>query len=569
MVLAAFVAAGVGLATSGTAQAAGPGGSALASGPAAPTAGKAAGLEALKKLPPKTYDSAADHTVVTPKAGARAAAPAQGAPAAAPLASTIGVGLHASVTSAHGMDLETQLTPSTSGTVAVTIAWGDGTTSAFTTSVSGGGLDKRTTSHKYASVGRFDITVTAKDAGNAVEATNTVTVETLGSEFTPHTPTRLLDTRSGLGAPATKVPARSTVALKIDGAAQIPVGVDAVVLNVTVTNATSDGHISIQPTKAKAETAETSNLNFVAGQTVPNLVVASVGYDGYVYLFNSSWQSIDLLADVTGYFAAKTASGYRSVTQTRVVDTREGLGAAKGQVPGLSSFDVQMTGRNGVPAGVTAVAVNLTATGPQDAGHLIAYPSGQAVPTTSNLNFTGGQTVANAAIVPVSADGRITIRNGSWKPTDVVLDVVGYYTPASRSALVPIGSPVRLMDTRMPDDSGKPNPLFARSYIALSLEGDVTVPQVDGWVLNATVTNTSGPGFLSVNPDPNLWSNYLNHTAVTPDRPVSSTLNWTAGQTVPNLAQTSGGRGGIVDFWNQGWQNVDVLVDLQGYYESN
>ncbi|MFE4975286.1 PKD domain-containing protein [Kitasatospora sp. NPDC056651] len=563
VVLAAFVAAGVGIATSGTAQAAAP-----SSKPASPAA-NAVGLDAIKQLPAKTYDSAADRTVVTAKPGARAAAPAQGAPAAAPLSATIGIGLRATLTSAHGVDLETQLTPSATGTVAVTIAWGDGTSDTFNAGIAGGGLDKRVTKHKYTSTGRYDVKVTATDTANAVEATNTLSLETLGSEFTPVAPARLLDTRWGVGAPAAKVPARGTVALKIDGAGQIPAGVDAVVLNVTVTNATADGHVSVQPTKTLAETAETSNLNFVAGQTVPNLVVATVGYDGYVYLFNSSFQSVDLLADVTGYFAAKAASGYKSVTQTRVVDTRSAIGAPLGQVPGLSSFDVQMTGRNGVPAGVTAVAVNLTATGPQDAGHLIAYPTGQAVPTTSNLNFTGGQTVANAAIVPVGADGKITIRNGSWKPTDVVLDIVGYYTPASRSALVPIGKPLRLLDTRLPDGSGKPTPITARNYIALSLEGDTTTPRFDGYVFNTTVTNTAGPGFLSVNPDPNFWSAYLNGTAVTPDRPVSSTLNWTAGQTVPNLTQSSSGKGSVIDFWNQGWQNADLLVDLQAYYESN
>ncbi|MFE4520305.1 PKD domain-containing protein [Kitasatospora sp. NPDC056783] len=568
MVLAAFVAAGVGLATSGTAQASGPA-QAPGSAPASIAAGSAAGVDVTKNAPAKTYSSAADRTVVTAKPGQRAnaAAPAQGAPAAS-LAATIGVGLNASVSSAHGVNLETLITPSATSTVAVTIAWGDGTSDTFNAYVSGNGTDTRTTKHKYTNVGRYNVTVTATDAANNVQATNTVTLETLGSEFTPVTPARLLDTRSGTGAPAAKVPAQGTVALKIDGVGQIPAGVDAVVLNVTVTNATSAGHISVQPTKNKAETAITSNLNFVAGQTVPNLVVATVGGDGYVYLFNSAWQSVDLLADVTGYFAAKTASGYRTVSQTRVVDTREGIGTAKGQVAGLSGFDVQLTGRNGVPAGVTAVAVNLTATAPQDAGHLIAYPAGQAAPTTSNLNFTGGQTVANAAIVPVSADGRITIRNGSWKPTDVVLDIVGYYTPASRSAYVPLYTATRLVDTREPRGGSPAAPVPARGYFALALEGNTTTPEVDGWVLNTTVTNTNGPGFLSVAPDPNYWSSYENNTAVFPDRPVSSTLNWTSGQTVPNLAQTANGRGGIIDFWNQGWQPADLLVDVLGYYES-
>ncbi len=102
----------------------------------------------------------------------------------------------------------------------------------------------------------------------------------------------------------------------------------------------------------------------------------------------------------------------------------------------------------------------------------------------------------------------------------------------------------------------------------MRLESDTTTPRVDGWVLNTTITNTTGPGFLSVAPDPNFWSAYLNGTAVTPQRPGSSTLNWTAGATVPNVAQTPGGKGGIVDIWNQSGQNADFIVDLLGYYQT-
>ncbi len=94
---------------------------------------------------------------------------------------------------------------------------------------------------------------------------------------------------------------------------------------------------------------------------------------------------------------------------------------------GQTGFDAEIAGRNGVPKGVTAVALNLTVTNPQQAGYLSAYPSGQPAPSTSSVNFSAGQTIANAVIVPVGPDGKITLRNGSGKPADVVVDVVGYY----------------------------------------------------------------------------------------------------------------------------------------------
>ncbi|WP_030244582.1 PKD domain-containing protein [Streptomyces sp. NRRL S-350] len=528
----------------------------------------------------KAFSSPADRTVVSPKsgAGAGAPAPAQGARAqAAPIAqdtpgaqgsSYLAISLYATTPTAHSLDLQTFVTVGNEAAVDVTISWGDGTTDTFSGTIPGYPSDMRHTTHTYAAVGTYDVKVTAKDTTHDVVATNEVKVVTSGAEFTPHPPTRLLDTRTGVGAAAEQVAGRSTVALKVAGAAQVPAGVSAVVLNVTVTDPAGPGHVSVQPAKDLAEGAETSNVNYEAGQTVPNLVVASVGADGYVYLFNAGWQPIDLIADVTGYFTPSPASGYRAVPQVRAVDTRDGTGTAAGQVAGQSSFDVDIAGHNRVPQGITAVALNLTATNPQDAGHLVAYPTGQATPTASNVNFTAGQTVANAVIVPVGPDGKITVRNGSWAPTDVVIDVVGYYTPDSRSALVPSRVPFRIVDSRK-DSWGRPaGPLPARSFFALRLESDTTAPRVDGWVLNTTVTDTTGPGFLSVAPDPNFWSAYQDGTASTPQRPGSSTLNWTAGATVPNVAQTPGGRGGIVDIWNQGWQDIDFTVDLLGFYQT-
>ncbi|WP_188298473.1 hypothetical protein [Streptomyces sp. CBMA156] len=539
--------------TSGTAQASGPGAK-----PAATTAGGAAPAQELQG---RTFSSPAERTVVTSEPGAQAPSGAQSSQHLVAFLTAMSAG-------AYSADLQSYVGVTENATVDVTVAWGDGTTDTYSSAVSSAASDMHRARHQYAALGTYQIKITAKDAANGIEAVNQIDFVTAGSEFTPHAPTRLLDTRSGIGAPAAKVPARGTVALKIAGNAGIPANATSVALNVTVTNTTGGGHVSAASQKDLAQSTETSNLNYDAGQTVPNLVVSYIGADGYVYLFNGGWQPVDLLADVTGYFAPVTAGGYKSVTQTRVVDTREGLGTARGPVAGQSGFDVTVAGRSGVPAGATAVALNLTVTNPQEAGHLIAYPSGQAVPTTSSVNFVAGQTVANAVIVPVGADGRISIRNGSWQPADVVLDVVGYYTPDSRSAFVPARVPLRLVDSRKNSWNRPAGPLHGRDFFAMRLEADTTEPKVDGWVLNTTVTNTGGPGFLSVTPDPNFWSDYQNGTQTVPQRPVSSTLNWTAGATVANVAQTPGGKGGMIDVWNQGWQDTDFMVDLFGYYQS-
>lgn len=492
----------------------------------------------------EVFSSSADHTVrrVVPSAQSRAASAAD--------SQALAVKLDSWGTSAHGMLVYSTFSGA-EGPLGVAISWGDGTTEVLTANAS----EPLVSKHAYAEVGEYTVTVTVTDPTTNTQAVNKVTVKTLASDFTPHAPLRLLDTRNGTGQEKGKVHAYSTTSIKVTGNGTIPDGVTAVVLNLTVTNTTASGHIIAWGTGR--DRPKTSSINYAPGETVPNLVIMPVGRDGYVNLDNRGWESVDLIADVTGYFNTTASSGYTSLSPTRFVDTREGRGTAKGQVAGQGSFGVQIGGVGGVPKGATAVSLNVTVTNPREAGHLTVYPSGQAAPTSSNLNFAAGQTVANSVIVPVGPDGRIMVRNGAWQPTDVVIDVNGYYTPDSRAAYVPNWwGPARMVDTRQTG-----TPLAARDYMHL-----LDAPNVEAYVLNATVTNTTGVGFLSVAPDPNSREQYENGTATPPARPVASTLNWTAGKTAANLVQASPADKGMVAFWNQGWENIDLIIDDFGYY---
>ncbi|WP_145791782.1 hypothetical protein [Kitasatospora atroaurantiaca] len=211
------------------------------------------------------------------------------------------------------------------------------------------------------------------------------------------------------------------------------------------------------------------------------------------------------------------------------------------------------------------MALNVTVTGSHEAGYLTAYPDGQQPPLASNVNFGPGQTIANSVIVPVGSDGKVSIFNGSPLPTDVVVDVVGYYSEASKSAYLPI-LPKRLLDTR---DSTKwsSGPLPNGDYIYMPLGN--RSPDITGFVLNTTVTNTKGAGYLTVSPDPNSLAQYNDGSAEWPDRPLVSTLNWLPGHTVPNLVQATPGPDGIVDFWNSGSGSLDLVVDAFGFYQND
>src|SRR5450631_288277 len=124
--------------------------------------------------------------------------------------------------------------------------------------------------------------------------------------FTSLVPSRLVDTRTGLGAPKAAVAPGGTVHLTVAGVGGVPnSGVSAVVLNVTVTAPTRAGFITVYGDGTTRPA--TSNLNFVAGQSVPNLVIAQVGAGGNVALYNGSAGTVHLVADVSGWFTNTNA----------------------------------------------------------------------------------------------------------------------------------------------------------------------------------------------------------------------------------------------------------------------
>lgn len=68
----------------------------------------------------------------------------------------------------------------------------------------------------------------------------------------------------------------------------------------------------------------------------------------------------------------------------------------------------------------------MTAVAPQTAGYVTVWPSGIARTNTSTLNLQAGQTIPNTVVVPVGADGKIQLFNGSGADIHLVVDVSGY-----------------------------------------------------------------------------------------------------------------------------------------------
>lgn len=242
--------------------------------------------------------------------------------------------------------------------------------------------------------------------------------------LTTTTPTRILDTRYGLGAPTGRLQPGGRIDLAVTGSSVVPAsGVDSVLLNVTAALPTKDGNLAVWP--AGAAEPNSSSLNFSTGTSISGLVVAKVGSNGRVSIRTSA--ATDVVADVVGWYP--TGADYQGLTPSRLLDTRNGTGvASSGPIASGGVVRLQVTGRGGVPStGVKAVVLTVVVTGPLQAGHLIAYPSGSVRPTTSNLNYVAGQTIANTAVVTPSSDGYVDIY--VYQSTQVVADVQGYLRP--------------------------------------------------------------------------------------------------------------------------------------------
>jgi hypothetical protein len=171
----------------------------------------------------------------------------------------------------------------------------------------------------------------------------------------------------------------------------------------------------------------TSNVQFAVGQTVPNLVLVAVGPDGKVDFHNASSGTVQLIADLAGYYSG-SGSLLTPVSPVRVLDTRNGTGGVPGPVAANASVSLQVAGVAGVPAsGVTAVVLNVMVTAPTAVGHVTVYPDGMGVPGTSNVQFAVGQTVPNLVLVAVGPDGKVDFHNASSGTVQVVADLAGYF----------------------------------------------------------------------------------------------------------------------------------------------
>jgi len=366
--------------------------------------------------------------------------------------------------------------------------------------------------------------------------------------YTAITPYRALGTASA----GTPVVAGTPAAVQITSATagEVPAGATAAVLNVTASAPTSAGYLELYPTGAAPATA-TSNVNFVAGETVANLVTVPLSASGSVTVANfAGTTAVDV--DVEGYYSAAGAGLYNPVSPVRVA----GTAAAGTPVAANTAVPVTVTGGT-IPTSATAVVVNLTAAGGTSASYLSAYAAGATPATTSSLNFTAGETVANRDVVNVGTGGQIEVYNFAGS-VNVDVDVDGYYGP-SGATFTALAAPVRVTDTRAGTAlNGTSIASGGTETFNLATTASGIPATATAVAANFTVVPGAAPGYITVYP-----------TGVT-TTPTASDVNWPASSgAVANFTQadTAGTTGGSAQVYNlNSGSPIDLVIDAFGYF---
>jgi hypothetical protein len=478
---------------------------------------------------------------------------------------------------------------SSTGTPTGTVTFSIGSVSLCTTPALVSGVGSCASS--AAPAGSNTVTAIYSDDGTFAPSTGSTSLEVADGPYNPIGAVRICDTRpnnpsnlisttgaqaaqcnGGSGNPGSTLTAGGTKSIIVAGDFGVPSNATAVVLNVTVVNPTAPGYLSVYAKGATQPMA--SNIDYVTGQVVPNLVEVGTGTAGEVTFYAS--MPADIVVDVEGYTSVAAAGLYTSLPNpVRICDTRAGDPSTLDSPPvnqcnGANNVgetlaaggtkDIQVTGISTIPAGATAAVLNVTVANPGAPGYLTAYPQGGGTtPTASNLDYLAGQVTANRVIVPLSAGGLFTVYSSAR--ADVVVDVSGYYASGSGTEFNAEPTPVRICDTRPNNPSnlsgssrqcnGAPlNPGQSRIVNVSSLAGVPSTARAV--VVNLTGVSPSAPTFLTV-------------FASSLPSPLVSDLDEVSGDVRANMAVATLSSTGTMTIFND-TGSIDVVVDVLGWY---
>lgn len=283
-----------------------------------------------------------------------------------------------------------------------------------------------TTVVKVPTGGRIRVHSTA----GATHVTAAVTGYWPTGSFGAIAPGRLANTRTGYGTPKKPLGPGKALTLTVTGRRGVPeLSTDAVALAVTAVGPSAPTTLRVY-TQGTSRPSPATLVAPTRGRSVTALAVVPLGESEQVVVRNESGRT-DVTVDVLGYWPDTLTPTYLPVPPTPVLDTRgtgPRTGAPAAVLPARGTIDLLVAGTAGVPTrNVRAVAVHVTAVAPRGATTLVAHPTGGTSEVASVSAPLAGRDSDNLVVVPLSEDGKITIRSTA-ADTDVTVDVVGCFT---------------------------------------------------------------------------------------------------------------------------------------------
>lgn len=194
----------------------------------------------------------------------------------------------------------------------------------------------------------------------------------------------------------------------------------------------------------------------------------------------------------SGGASSPVEGGLHRIGPRRLLDTRYTLGLVG------AGCTVVMDTTSLIPSDATAASLNVTAVDAQEREFVTVYPCDEPLPYVSSINTRSSIPVPNAVVVPLEDSRRVCPYTSG--PTHLIVDVNGWFgvdgEPFHGLA------PARILDSRYgPRPDGRTGKFKAGTTTRIPIAGIGPVPSLaTGVALNVTVTESEGPGYLTVYP---------------------------------------------------------------------
>jgi hypothetical protein len=233
-----------------------------------------------------------------------------------------------------------------------------------------------------------------------------------------------VDTRSGVGIPAGRVPNGGTLTITPGTHIELPATATAVYASIVVLDQAGNGWVSTYATGSPP--AGSYSLDFDSGGPDAAPTTIPLNSAGQFDLRVAAGGPADVLVDIEGYFDSSVAGGAFTPAQSRRYDSRQSPNTA---LAAGATRSITIGGSGNIPAQTGAVALDVTtasATGTTN-GYLTFWTPGQTEPAPSSMNFDSANFFrASLILVTPDSSGHINIHNHSSGPINIVLDAEGW-----------------------------------------------------------------------------------------------------------------------------------------------